>query len=457
MHRHRRHDHTLMAAALLLSAPLTGCGSDASAPTTPAAIRPKDGANQAAPAGRPLPAPIVAEVVDEKGAPVPGVRVDWSAEGDSRLYPANTVSDADGKVSARWVLGAHAGPNRASVGTHGLEPATFTALGESVEDVPIGVVRPIHPPTYERSDQMVHPDYVRTTGAAFLYPEHLALTPYPYGNAKFENPSVFVAEGRPDQWILQEGVVNPIARPSAGYLSDPDILYDPSSRELRLYYRQAERDNVILLTRSTDGVSWSAPAEVLRRPSHQVVSPAVVRRGPGEWLMWSVNAGVSGCGAEATTVELRRSADGVAWSAPVPVVLEEDGLFPWHLDVQWIESRHEFWAVFNSKLPQTCTTPVVSIATSPDGVTWRMADKPVITKGRIPELQDIVYRTTLAYDPALDVITFWYSGARYDGGRYVWSAAVERRLRGDVFAPAAGLRLEERVYTPAPAPLEEWP
>ncbi|HEY9442556.1 MAG TPA: hypothetical protein VIQ25_04945, partial [Gemmatimonadales bacterium] len=199
------------------------------------------------------------------------------------------------------------------------------------------------------------------------------------------------------------------------------------------------------------------PVEVLRRPSHQVVSPAVVRRGPGEWLMWSVNAGVSGCGAEATTVELRRSADGVAWSAPVPVTLEEDGLFPWHLDVQWIESRHEFWAVFNSKLPQTCTTPVVSIATSPDGVTWRMADKPVITKGRIPELQDIVYRTTLAYDPALDVITFWYSGARYEGGRYVWSAAVERRLRGDVFAPAAGLRLEERVYTPAPAPLEEWP
>jgi len=99
----------------------------------------------------------------------------------------------------------------------------------------------------------------------------------------------------------------------------------------------------------------------------------------------------------------------------------------------------------------------VSIATSPDGVTWRMADKPVITKGRIPELQDIVYRSTLAYDPELDVITFWYSGARFEGGRYVWSAAVERRLRSEVFAPAAGLRLEERLYTPAPAPLEEWP
>jgi hypothetical protein len=457
MHRHRRHHPTLLAAAMLLSAPLAGCGDSTSAPPAPAAIRPSEGANQAAPAGRPLPAPIVAEVVDEKGAPVPGVRVDWSAEGDGRLYPANTVTDADGKVSARWVLGAQAGPNRASVGTRGLEPATFIALGESVDDVPIGTVRAIHPPSYENSGQVVHPDYVRTPGAGFHYPDHLALTPYPYGNPDFENPSVFVAEGRPDRWTPEQGVVNPIARPSSGYLSDPDILYDPSASELRLYYRQADRDNVILLTRSTDGVQWSSPVEVLRRPSHEVVSPAVVRRGPTEWLMWSVNSGREGCGADATTVELRRSTDGVAWSPPEPVTLEQDGLFPWHIDVQWIPSRQEYWAVFNSKLPQTCTTPVVSIATSTDGVTWRVADKPVITKGRVPELQDIVYRTTMAYDPDIDVITFWYSGARYEGGRYVWSAAVERRLRGEVFAPAAGLRLKANAYAPAPAPLEVWP
>src|SRR4051812_2171714 len=253
MHRHHPRRRTIPAAALLLAAAASGCGSDSSAPPTPATILPAGGANQAAPAGRPLPAPIVAQVVDEKGTPIPGVSVDWSAQGDSRLYPANTITDTEGKVSARWVLGGQAGPNRASVGTRGLEPATFVALGESVEDVPIGVVRTIHPPTYERSGQVVHPDYVRTTGAGFGYPDHLALTPYPYGEARFENPSIFVAEGRPDEWTPEQGVANPIARPSTGYLSDPDILFDPSSGELRLYYRQAERDNVILLTRSTMG------------------------------------------------------------------------------------------------------------------------------------------------------------------------------------------------------------
>jgi hypothetical protein len=452
----RRHLHDALAACTLLSASLAGCG-ETSSPPTPAAIRPAEGVNQVAPAGRVLPAPIVAEVVDEHGEPVSGVGVDWSAQGDGQLYPANTITDADGKVRARWVLGAHAGPNRATVSTHGLEPATFTALGESADDVPLGVVRPIHPPTYESSDQMVHPDYARSDGPEFGYPEHLAITPYPYGNAAYENPSVFVAQGRPDQWALEQGVPNPVARPSVGYLSDPDLVYNPDTRELWLYYRQATADNIILLTRSTDGIVWSPEQEVLRRPSHQVVSPAVVRRGPGDWLMWSVNSGPSGCGAEATTVELRHSKDGLVWSAPQTVALGGDGLFPWHIDVQWIPSRGEFWAVYNSKLPQTCTTPVVSIASSTDGVTWRVADKPVITKGRVPELQDIVYRTTLAYDPATDVITFWYSGARYDGSRYVWGAAVERRARTEVFAPSAGLRLDAAVYAPAPAPLSAWP
>jgi hypothetical protein len=455
MRRHFR-CRAALAAVTLLSAPLAGCG-DTSSPPTPAKIRAAEGANQVAPAGRALPSPIVAEVVDEQGAPVSGVPVSWSAEGDGRLFPVNTITDADGKVGARWVLGAQAGPNRASVTTHGLEPATFIALGESVEDVPLGEVRLIHPPTYESSNQMVHPDYARTDGAGFEFPEHLALTPYPFGDPSFENPSVFVAEGRPDRWILEQGVTNPVARPSAGYLSDPDLVYDPDTHELWLYYREATGDNIILLTRSSDGITWSPGQEVLRRPRHEIVSPAIVRRGPGDWLMWSVNSGASGCGAEATTVELRHSTDGIAWSAPQTVALGQDGLFPWHIDVQWIPSRGEFWAVYNSKLPQTCTTPVVSIATSTDGVTWRVADKPVITKGRVPELQDIVYRTTLAYDAASDVITFWYSGARYEGGRYRWSAAVERRLRSEVFAPSAGLRLDAALYAPAPAPLEEWP
>src|ERR1041384_4036481 len=89
-----------LAAVTLLSAPLAGCGETSSAPPTPAKIRAAEGANQVAPAGWALPSPIVAEVLDEQGAPVSGVPVSWSAEGDGRLYPVNTITDADGRVGA---------------------------------------------------------------------------------------------------------------------------------------------------------------------------------------------------------------------------------------------------------------------------------------------------------------------------------------------------------------------
>jgi hypothetical protein len=149
--------------------------------------------------------------------------------------------------------------------------------------------------------------------------------------------------------------------------------------------------------------------------------------------------------------------DGVRWSLPKPVALRQPDLWAWHIEVQWIPSRNEFWALYNAKTNNGCSTPALFLATSPDGLAWTVIPAPVLERGRIPEFQHIVYRSTLAYDPGADAITFWYSGARHDGEQFIWSAAVERRLRVDVFqAPAsAGLRTSLlRAEGPA---LEEGP
>jgi hypothetical protein len=98
----------------------------------------------------------------------------------------------------------------------------------------------------------------------------------------------------------------------------------------------------------------------------------------------------------------------------------------------------------------------VFLASSPDGVHWQVMDRPVIAKGRVPQFADIVYRTTFAYDLVTDAITFWYSGARYTAGQYVWGAAVERRRRSDLFAPSARAAASG-PFPPAPAPLVDWP
>lgn len=403
-----------------------------------------------------LPAPLVATVLDEAGNPLRGITVNWSPAGAGRLEPSVSTTDGEGRVAVRWVLGEEAGIASALAIVNELPPATFSALAEPPDGIPLGEIRVLSLPTYEGSGQVVHPDYVRSPVGVFAYGHHLAITPYPFGNATHENPSLFASLGKRDDWLVEPGAPNPVVRPRSGHLSDPDVVYVPESNELWLYYRQATDYNVVLLTRSANGQRWSEPVEVARRPSHEIVSPTVVRKSASEWYMWAVNSGPSGCGASSTLVELRRSSDGTHWSDPEPLDFPLTDLWPWHVDIQWVPSRSEFWAIFNAKTKSGCTTPAVFMARSPDGVTWTVSPRPVISKGRIPEFEDIVYRSTFDYDPAGDIVTFWYSGARYVGSDYVWRAAVERRQREEVFAAAEAV-MDATIYAEPPAPLRDWP
>ncbi|MGH7526715.1 MAG: hypothetical protein ACREMX_08415, partial [Gemmatimonadales bacterium] len=410
------------AAIALLSASLVSC-RDGSSPPAASEVQATQGGGQVAPVRTVLPAPIVATVLDAAGAPLPGVRVTWGVDGEGRIHPVNNVTDAQGRSQARWVLGGHIGPNTATARVPGVAPAAFTAIAESADEIPYGSLRVLRVPSYEVSGQVVHPDYAASPAGAFRHPHHLAITPYPFGDPAYENPSLFAGD-RADHWLLEPGAPNPVVLPAAGYLSDPDIVYLPDADELWLYYRQSAASNIIYLIRSQDGVTWTGREEVARAPNHDIVSPTVVRREAGDWWMWSVKSGPAGCDATETTVELRRSTDGRNWSGPTTVDLSQPDLWPWHIEVQWIPSRQEFWALYNAKTARTCTSPALLLATSPDGVTWTVMGQPVLSKGRVPEFQDIVYRSTFSYDPLTDAVTFWYSGARYEGSNYVWRTAV---------------------------------
>ena len=200
-----------------------------------------------------------------------------------------------------------------------------------------------------------------------------------------------------------------------------------------MYFRQADSRNRISVIRSRDGITWSQPVVVVSAANQTVISPSVVRRSDTEWLMWSVNAN-GGCYGAFTSVEMRHSSDGALWSDPQPVRLPTPGgFFAWHIDVQWIPERSEYWAIFPIKARGTCATTAVYIASSRDGIEWNTVPAPIMTAGVIPALQHIVYRSTFAYDPRSDVVTIWYSGARYNGERYRWRLAVQRRMRKELF------------------------
>ncbi len=293
--------------------------------------------------------------------------------------------------------------------------------------------------TYDGSGQAVHPDFARLPSAWNGDPFRLVATPYPGGNAGHENPSLYTGRTA-GSWMVPNGTKNPLEKPTgSSYLSDPDMVYDPDAVELHIYYRQVTEENEIWMIRSPDGIGWSAPVLVVHAPNHMIVSPTIVRRSATEWLMWSVNSGVVGCGASSTTVELRRSSDGVTWRAPEAATPRDSDGSPWHIDVEWIPSRGEYWAVYPVKRPGGCTTDRLRFATSADGVHWTTYPSPLLVKGASDDLHDVVYRSTFDVDAASGVVSLWYSGAKVGQDGYAWHLAWERTtieaLLGRVNAP----------------------
>jgi len=336
------------------------CSDPASAPSNASSDEPVlrlvRGNSQISAAGTDLPAPVVVGITNAHGKPLAGVTLDWTATGDGRVTLERAVSDDSGLVRADWTLGTETGRHTATA-TFGSQSVTFRAT--AVEPLSAGSVRRLRLTTFDGSGQMVHPDVARVPRGWAPARRFLAVTPYPGGDDRRELPSVYLS-GDPTEWAPPSGLKNPVVRPWRGYLSDPDLVFEPRRRELWMYYRHVSRRNSVFLTVSGDGTHWSKPVRLVSAPNHELVSPAVVRVSDGNWHMWSVNAGGSGCRSETTTVEHRTSPDGLHWSPPHRVdVSGPNELPPWHIDVIWVPEVKEFWALYNEKPAASCATPAL--------------------------------------------------------------------------------------------------
>ena len=88
------------------------------------------GNGQSAPAGSPLGAPLVVEVLDASSNPVPGLSVTWViGTGGGSVAPQTSVTDTQGRASTSWTLGASAGPNTLNAIVSGVGTVAFTATG----------------------------------------------------------------------------------------------------------------------------------------------------------------------------------------------------------------------------------------------------------------------------------------------------------------------------------------
>lgn len=314
---------------------------------------------------------------------------------------------------------------------------------------------PLETPTYDNSGQTVHPDVVHFKDGWNGYKYWMATTPYPGGNDQLENPSI-LASNDGLSWDVPAGVTNPLVSvPPCDHNSDPDMLYNDATGELWLYYLDTRRashcaghqsqpyynHNYVKLIKSSDGIHWSQPITVVDWDLDSTplyVSPSIVKVGSA-FYFWAVNA-------TNFTIRTAQSSDGLTFGNSQAVSI---GHSVWHLDVEYIPSKNEYWMLYN--YPST-PNGIIRFARSTNRTSWTTYPNPALsyTSGWDSNL----YRSSFTYDPSTNVIRVWYSA--HSSGK-IWrtghtSADYNEFLNG--LSAAGGWSREQGngVWTTAASP-----
>ncbi len=123
-------DHRLFRPFLLLLVALaTAC--DGTDPPVASTLEIVQGDAQTAVAGQPVAVAPSVRVLDQRGAPMAGVPVDFAIrDGGGSIAEPRVRTGADGTASpGSWTLGTRAGPNTLGASSAGLAPLTFAATG----------------------------------------------------------------------------------------------------------------------------------------------------------------------------------------------------------------------------------------------------------------------------------------------------------------------------------------
>lgn len=126
-------------------------------------------------------------------------------------------------------------------------------------------------PTYDGSGQVCHPSISVFQGKAYM-----ACTPYPYGSEAYENPSLYVREGR--SWRPVPGAF-PLVRPQRlgfEHYSDPCLFQ--MGEALVLLFRKCERRkdgkrDFLFASASENGADWTRPCLLAEGRGDSLISP----------------------------------------------------------------------------------------------------------------------------------------------------------------------------------------
>lgn len=300
-----------------------------------------------------------------------------------------------------------------------LPAKSASTIFKKLRTLPLGKATELKIPTYDGSNQSVHPDIMLLNHSKFKTSSFaLAFTPYPNANDKLENPSIALSKDGIN-WAEPKKGTNPLAAmPPYDHNNDADITYDPATKQYYIHYLETCRpdsQNVIRLV-STDLLKWKRQTAIhypFSDKSIFMVSPALIRKSASEWYMYYVNNF-----SKPTRIEYLVSKDGINWNRKdirLPGIKNSPNFIPWHVDV--FQGNGYYYML-------TCgmvENPSLYLARSTDLINWEYYAQPIVNPGKDVFDSIRIYRSTGLQDG--NNLYVWFSYRTEDKS---WGMAVQR-------------------------------
>lgn len=180
---------------------------------------------------------------------------------------ASLITDKAGNASVATVSGA------VSLVINTDDPVVIDSDFMNVRAInasrPISLPTPYGPATpANQTAEVTHPSVVFEKNGWNGYRYWIAYTPYPSSNSAYENPCICASNNGVD-FEVPEGVPNPLfPAPATGYNSDTHLCLSEDKTTLYLIWRARGINiagtsyNILYVTQSTDGRSWSPPVNI---------------------------------------------------------------------------------------------------------------------------------------------------------------------------------------------------
>lgn len=238
------------------------------------------------------------------------------------------------------------------------------------------VKSPLYTPTYDGSNQAVHPSVLYIKDGFNGYKYWMALTPYPNGNDDFENPQILVSnDGVEFSYFknLKSYLAIPEDVNKGGHYSDVNLCY--ANNQLEVYFRYNPHlqgklqpdnsSNLLYVMKSKDGLNWTNKKLVLSNSTfpekYNYVSPIIIYDN-GVYNIWFSNY--------STNLYHTSTKDWINFQPVSTCNLSDkpDNISIWHHDI--IKTNSGYEAVISAYTDKNSAVQSLYYAHSDDGVNF---------------------------------------------------------------------------------------